>query len=178
MVHFTITSLILFGLSTVGVFDIKRLPLRPVLSLSASFCGFVVLTNLSLKYNSVAFYQMMKVLTTPIVALIQFIAYRIGMANNVKWALGLTCVGVLAATLKEVAVSPLGSGIAILSVLVTAVYQVQVGAKQKDLEANSMQLLMYQAPVSALLLLLACPLLESPAKILHFPYTSGLWVRK
>jgi hypothetical protein len=34
-----------------------RAPMQHVLPLCLSFCGFVVLTNLSLQYNSVGFYQ-------------------------------------------------------------------------------------------------------------------------
>jgi len=39
------------------MFTPKSLPYTAVLALSVSFCGFVVLTNLSLQMNSVGFYQ-------------------------------------------------------------------------------------------------------------------------
>lgn len=173
-IHFAITSAIMLLLVRVGIYQHKVLPLRSVIPLSMSFCGFVVLTNLSLKYNSVAFYQMMKVLTTPIVALIQFFGYSIDMQHNIKLALGFTCIGVLVATMEEVTVSLLGSAVAFLSVFVTALYQVLVGAKQKALEADSMQLLAYQAPISAAMLLVLTPVLEDASAIFSFPYTSGL----
>lgn len=118
------TTLVLLVLAQSGVFQAKRLPLPSVSILSASFCGFVVLTNLSLKYNSVAFYQMAKVLTTPFVALLQWLGYGTSMRPPIKVALGLTCIGVLGATLKEVAVSPVGTCVAFASILVTALYQV------------------------------------------------------
>jgi len=172
--HFLVTSLILLALSWAGVFERKRLPIPAVLPLSASFCGFVVLTNLALKQNSVAFCQMMKVLTTPLVGLIQYCVYGVEMKRSVRVTLGITCIGVLAATLKEVAVSPTGSALAFASVAVTAIYQVLVGAKQKDLDANSMQLLLYQAPISAAMLIICCPFLEPVDSLVHFPYTSPL----
>jgi solute carrier family 35 protein E3 len=152
----------------------KALPIRSVLLLSLSFCGFVVLTNLSLRTNSVAFYQMAKVLTTPFVGLIQHFVYGIGMRWSVRVTLGVACIGVLLATYEEVRVSVLGTTLALASVCVTAVYQVLVGAKQKELEANSMQLLAYQAPISAVLLLLACPFLESSKEIIGFRYSPAL----
>lgn len=34
-------------------------------------CRFVVFNNLSLQYNTVGFYQLMKVLTTPVVVVLQ-----------------------------------------------------------------------------------------------------------
>lgn len=175
-IHFAITSAIMMCLAQLGIYQRKRLPWQSVIPLSMSFCGFVVLTNLSLKYNSVAFYQMMKVLTTPIVALIQFFGYGIGMQRGIRLALGFTCIGVLVATAEEVAVSFLGSGVAFVSVFVTALYQVLVGSKHQSLEADSMQLLAYQAPISALMLLVLTPMMEDATGILAFPYTSGLIV--
>lgn len=157
-----------------GLFQVKELPLASILGLCTSFCGFVVLTNLSLQYNSVAYYQMVKVLTTPIVAVIQYSVFRINMDRKIKLTLGLTCVGVLAATAKEVTVSATGSLIAFLSVLVTAVYQVLVGEKQKSLEADSLQLLYYQAPVSVLLLLCVCPFFDNVKDLVAFPFSFGL----
>ena len=150
------------------------MPIRSVVLLSLSFCGFVVLTNLSLKTNSVAFYQMAKVLTTPFVGLIQHFVYGIGMRWSVRITLGVACIGVLLATFEEVQVSLIGTTLALASVCVTAIYQVLVGAKQKELEANSLQLLSYQAPISAVLLFLSCPFLESGKEIIRFPYSPGL----
>ena len=44
-------------LQRLNIFEIKKLPLLPLIVLSFSFCGFVLLTNLSLAFNSVGFYQ-------------------------------------------------------------------------------------------------------------------------
>lgn len=40
-----------------GIFEVKTLRIMDVVPLAASFCGFVVFTNLSLTYNTVGFYQ-------------------------------------------------------------------------------------------------------------------------
>ena len=45
LVHFAVTSLALHCCARLGVFSPKSLPLRDLLPLSASFRGFVVLTN-------------------------------------------------------------------------------------------------------------------------------------
>lgn len=50
--------------------------------------------------------------------------------------------------------------IGVFGALITSVYQVLVGKKQKDLELNALQLLFYQAPLSALLLLFVIPFFE------------------
>lgn len=58
--HFVLTSIGLKILAAVGMFPIKPVKLVKVLPLSISFCSYVVLTNLSLLYNSGTFYQVKK----------------------------------------------------------------------------------------------------------------------
>lgn len=58
VIHFTFTSLCLELGMISGLIERKSgVSWWKVLPLSAAFCGFVVLTNLSLQYNSVGFYQ-------------------------------------------------------------------------------------------------------------------------
>lgn len=45
--------------------------------ITVSFCAFVVFNNLSLQHNSVSFYQLMKILTTPAVVLLQLIVCKV-----------------------------------------------------------------------------------------------------
>jgi solute carrier family 35 protein E3 len=54
-----------------GHYTVKKLRHLDVLPITLSFCAFVVFNNLSLQYNSVGFYQLMKVLTTPVVVVLQ-----------------------------------------------------------------------------------------------------------
>lgn len=58
VIHFASTSLCLEIGKTFGWIERKSgVSWMKVLPLSIAFCGFVVLTNLSLQYNSVGFYQ-------------------------------------------------------------------------------------------------------------------------
>ncbi|XP_078041329.1 solute carrier family 35 member E3-like isoform X2 [Augochlora pura] len=47
-----------------------------------------------------------------------------------------------------------------MGVLVTSLYQVMLNSKQKEFDMDPMQLLYYQAPLSAILLVLVIPFLE------------------
>ena len=93
-----------------GVFESKRLPLKEVFLLSISFCGFVVLTNLSLQLNSVGFYQVLRVcahelrflidvlqvaktLTTPAIMLIQSNFYGKVFDTPILYSLAVIIVG-------------------------------------------------------------------------------------
>ena len=66
LLHFIMTSLGLQICVWLNVFSPKRLMIKKTLPLSASFCGFVVFTNLSLQNNTVGTYQLAKALTTPV----------------------------------------------------------------------------------------------------------------
>ena len=75
LVHFVITSLALQICAWLNVFAPKRVALTSILPLACSFCGFVVLTNLSLQYNTVGTYQLAKAMTTPVILFIQTMFY-------------------------------------------------------------------------------------------------------
>ncbi|MEQ2214373.1 hypothetical protein XENOCAPTIV_003579, partial [Xenoophorus captivus] len=69
-------------------------------------------------------------------------------------------LGVILNSYYDVRFNVLGMVFATLGVLVTSLYQVWVGAKQHELQVNSMQLLYYQAPLSSAFLLGIIPLFE------------------
>ena len=58
------------------IFRFKRLPIVKMIPLSMTYCGFVVFTNLSLQYNTVGTYQVIKVLTAPCVMVLSYIFYQ------------------------------------------------------------------------------------------------------
>jgi hypothetical protein len=49
---------------------------------------------------------------------------------------------------------------AIAAIVVTSHYQIWVGTEQKNLACNSQQLLLYQAPVSAMMLIFTIPVFD------------------
>lgn len=63
--------------------------------------SFVVFNNLSLQYNSVGFYQLMKVLTTPVVVVLQNAMYGVDLPLNLKLSLVPVCIGVAMATVSD-----------------------------------------------------------------------------
>ena len=57
LINFIGTSIGLYLCLAAGFFKRKSVAVRDVIPLSLSFCGFVVFTNLSLKFNTVGTYQ-------------------------------------------------------------------------------------------------------------------------
>ena len=95
LTHFTITSLGLVLCAKLDIFSPKRLSLLKVLPLSASFCGFVVFTNLSLQYNTVGTYQLAKAMTTPVIMTIQALCYSKHTSLTIKLSTVRLCLVVL-----------------------------------------------------------------------------------
>ncbi len=75
-IHFLITFIGLIICLQFDIFKFKRLPIVKMIPLSLTYCGFVVFTNLSLQYNTVGTYQVIKVLTAPCVMIISYFFYH------------------------------------------------------------------------------------------------------
>jgi len=83
-IHFIVTSIGLFICQQMGVFQPKSVPIRKMVPLALTFCGFVVFTNLSLETNTVGTYQLIKTMTTPCIMLIQTLYYNKTFSTPVK----------------------------------------------------------------------------------------------
>ena len=106
-----------------GVFEWKDSSWRKVLPLAAAYALCTPLSNLSLAYNSVGFYQMLKILTTPYVALVEGMFYGATFSQPIKLSLLIVTIGVLLASVNDVEVS--GNFIVLpVSVTVLGLYDV------------------------------------------------------
>ncbi|KAL8620371.1 hypothetical protein ACOMHN_012996 [Nucella lapillus] len=88
------------------------------------------------------------------------IFYNRSFSLGVKATLIPIMIGVFMNSYYDVKFNMMGIIYASLGVLVTSLYQVLVGEKQHEFQVNSMQLLYYQAPLSALLLVVVIPFFE------------------
>jgi solute carrier family 35 protein E3 len=158
--HFAGTAIGLRVCRACGVYEHKKMNHMKILPMSLAFCLHIVFNNLSLQYNSVGFYQLMKVLMSPLTALVQTFAFGVPIATSLQLALGVTCCGVGIATVNDMNVNALGTFYAVLGLLGGVFYQLFVKTKQKALGGNSFQVLEYQAPQSALLVLLVTPVFD------------------
>lgn len=161
-IHFVLTFFGTYICERFNIFKVKQLPVLQILPLAISFCGFVVFTNLSLGFNTVGTYQILKTLTMPTIMLIQTYLYERTFSWKIKSTLVPIILGVIMNSAYDIKFNIIGTVFALIGVGVTSFYQVWVGEKQKEFQVNSMQLLYYQAPLSALLLLFCFPIIEPP----------------
>lgn len=87
LVHFVVTWLGLYICQKMDIFAPKSLPVRRIVWLALSFCGFVAFTNLSLQNNSIGTYQLAKAMTTPVIILIQTTYYKKTFSTKIKLTL-------------------------------------------------------------------------------------------
>lgn len=160
MIHFVMTFIGLIICEKLDVFCIKDIAIKEMLLIAMTFCGFVVLTNLSLAHNTVGTYQVAKMLTTPCVIVMQMIFYKKQFGILVKLTLIPIVLGVIINFYYDIQFNVLGTVYATMGVFVTSLYQVMVNRKQKEFQMDPMQLLYYQAPLSAIMLFFIVPFLE------------------
>ncbi|XP_060830083.1 solute carrier family 35 member E3-like isoform X1 [Bombus pascuorum] len=160
MIHFVITFIGLTICEKFDVFCIKDIAIKEMFLIAMTFCGFVMLTNLSLAHNTVGTYQLAKMLTTPCVIIMQIIFYNKKFSILVKLTLIPIILGVVINFCYDIQFNIIGTVYATMGVFVTSLYQVMVNIKQREFQMDPMQLLYYQAPLSAVMLFFIVPFLE------------------
>lgn len=161
--HFAITwvTLHLASRPIIGAFAPARTSVLGILPLTIAMGANVVLMNLSLAYSSVVFYQIVRILLTPLTALMNLFIYGSKIPFLAVMALLPACAGVgvvsyLEAVSKQDSASNntsmLGVIFAFTGVAVSALYTVWVSAYYRKLKMTSSQLLLNQMPLGGLIL--------------------------
>jgi solute carrier family 35 protein E3 len=186
--HSIVTALGMVAMAAGGMFTVKKLPISKSAPVAAAYVGFIVFNNLSIKYNTVGFYQIAKIMITPVVVVIEYFAYGKTVSRQKGFAIGLLMFGITVATVSDSQVSsnPLGLVVAAAAVLSSALYQVWAGSKQKELGVNGNQLLHQVSPSAVAMLAVLIPVLEpvgsfskrEAGTILGFSFSQGavLWI--
>ncbi|CAM9642598.1 unnamed protein product, partial [Pylaiella littoralis] len=167
--HFMATALGVRACHAFGVYKAEPLTqtqARLVLPITVAFCAFVAFNNLSLQYNGVSFYQIMKILTTPAVVGLQLVFFKVILPFQLLLTLVPICAGVALSTANDTEVSMEGAFWAIAGLLSAAGYQVLVKSTQQNLKVSSLQLLHHQAPQAALLILAVSPFFDDTVGLL------------
>jgi solute carrier family 35 protein E3 len=176
--HFIVTFLLLLCCVYFGLFEFKRLPMTKVLPISFAFCGYVVFNNISLLYNSVSFYQVMKILCTPVIIAIESVFYGKYTDNRVKLSLIPVCLGIFITVATDFEVNLIGTVFALVAVVSNSLYTIYGKTKQSELQANAMQILLYQSIQSAVILLFCIPIFDDTSKLLAYKFDtdSMTWI--
>ncbi|CAF3219760.1 unnamed protein product [Rotaria socialis] len=158
--NFFITFLLLLVCLQLKLFAHVRLPIPSMIPVSICFGGFIAFSNLSLQYNTVGTYQLIKLQVTPTVMLVSWLFFKAHYPLPIVFSFMPVFVGTLISTYYDLQFNTFGLFCALMSVLFTAMYQILVEHSQNVHSCNALQLLLYQAPLSGLLLLCFVPFFE------------------
>lgn len=145
--HFLFTYLALGTLASVNAFKRKQMPTRENAVVAALGVASIVFMNLSLRSNSVGFYQVTKLLTVPCMVAIQTWYYGKRFSLRIQAALAILLVGVAIATVTDVELNAMGSAFGAVAVISTAQFQIWQGAKQREFGLNPLQINHSLSPV-------------------------------
>lgn len=178
VIHFVITFLLLATCGYFKVFEFKKLEILRVLPICFAFCGYVVFNNISLVYNSVSFYQVMKILCTPFIIAIEYYLYNKSTSKDTLYSLIPVCVGIFITVITDMEINLVGTIFALLAVGANSFYTVFGKTKQNELKANPQQILLYQSAISAVILSFFIPFFDDMPKLMEYNLTlnKALWI--
>ncbi|KAI4284990.1 MAG: hypothetical protein L6R38_001005 [Xanthoria sp. 2 TBL-2021] len=185
--HLFITALTLYILSRpyISLFVPNPMRLRPMLPLAMTMCLNVIFQNLSLTYSSITFYQIARILFTPMVALINFLFYQKSIPRNAAYTLLPMCLGVFIISYYEPKstahpeaeqTSLLSVFLALTSVFIGSIYTVWIASYQRKYEMNGFQLLYNQAPIGGVMLMVLIPWTDKLPVVQEAPVNKWLMI--
>ena len=150
----------------VNIFQAKSVSKMQILPLALAMIFNVFLQNVALAYSSIQFYQVVRTLLTPTVALLNFLVNGATVSFRIALTLIPICVGVAVVSYFDAmpkageptrGTSPVGAIFAFSGVLASSIYTILIGSCHKTLDCTSQQLLLNHAPLSVLLMLYIIP---------------------
>ncbi|KAL9377222.1 hypothetical protein Peur_031342 [Populus x canadensis] len=172
--HFPIClSFIHYALSWALMAIIKAFSVLPASPPSKSSClslftlGFVMslstgLANVSLKYNSVGFYQMAKISVTPSIVLAEFIWFKKRVSFSKVVALTFVSIGVAVATVTDLQFSLFGACVALAWIIPSGVNKILWSTLQQQDNWTALALMWKTTPITLFFLASLIPFLDPP----------------
>lgn len=158
-----------------GTFTPKSIGWKQNVIVSAAAVGSVASMNLSLQYNSVGTYQMLKLLIIPGCMFMQYLMTGTKSSYPVLLSLLVMLGGVAAATVTDISFSSLGVSVGLVSVATTTLFAVWQGSKQKEHSVDAQQLLNSISPYQTVWALVLGLLFDVPGSknVLSHEYDTG-----
>ncbi|KAL9614844.1 MAG: hypothetical protein Q9167_000677 [Letrouitia subvulpina] len=185
--HTFVTALTLYVLSRpfFAMFVPHSIRIRLMLPLVITMCLNVIFQNLSLTYSSITFYQIARILFTPMVALINFLFYKKTLPRDAAYTLFPMCLGVFIISYYEPKstghpeaeqTSPLSVFLALTSVFIGSIYTVWIASYQRKYDMNGFQLLFNQAPIGGAMLVVMIPWTDKLPAVHMVPWPKWMMV--
>ncbi|KAK4754926.1 hypothetical protein SAY87_008683 [Trapa incisa] len=123
------------------------------------------LANVSLKYNSVGFYQMSKIAVTPSIVLAEFIVYHKKVSFLKVLALAVVSIGVAVATVTDLQFNLFGACVALAWIIPSAVNKILWSRMQQQENWTALALMWKTTPITLFFLVIMIPWLDPPGAL-------------
>lgn len=128
------------------------------------------LANVSLKFNSVGFYQMAKIAVTPAIVLAEFMLYNKRISFQKVVALTVVSIGVAVATVTDLQFHFFGACIAVAWIIPSATNKILWSNLQQQESWNALALMWKTTPITLFFLVMMMPSLDPPG-VLSFDWS-------
>ncbi|GMH17939.1 hypothetical protein Nepgr_019780 [Nepenthes gracilis] len=130
------------------------------------------LANVSLKFNSVGFYQMAKIAVTPSIVVAEFILFRKRVSFQKVLTLCVVSIGIAVATVTDLQFHLFGACIAFAWIIPSAVNKILWSNLQQQENWTALALMWKTTPITLFFLVLLMPWLDPPG-VLSFNWNFG-----
>ncbi|KAJ0261531.1 Nucleotide-sugar uncharacterized transporter 1 [Hirschfeldia incana] len=183
-IHYIVAYLLMALLKSFSLLPAPPPPSSKSSSLSLYTLGIVMslstgLANVSLKYNSVGFYQMAKIAVTPSIVFAEFLWYRKRVSFMKVVALTVVSVGVAVATVTDLQFSLFGACVALAWIIPSATNKILWSNMQQRENWTALALMWKTTPITLLFLVSMIPFLDPPGALSFdwsLPNTSAIFV--
>ncbi|XP_010545373.1 PREDICTED: uncharacterized membrane protein At1g06890-like [Tarenaya hassleriana] len=167
-IHYVVAYLLMAVLNSLSL--LPAAPASKSSSLSLYTLGIVMslstgLANVSLKYNSVGFYQMAKIAVTPSIVLTEFLWYRKKVSFLKVVALTVVSVGVAVATVTDLQFSLFGACVALAWIVPSSTNKILWSDMQQRENWTALALMWKTTPITLLFLVSMIPFLDPPGAL-------------
>ena len=168
--HYVVNLLGLELLHCFGAYEKRTSPLTPRMVILAMVVGFApAINNASLKFNSLGFYQVVKLLVTPMIVGMEYACYGHTLSPPRALALLLVCIGVAVAVVNDVSFNAEGALCALCWLPVAAAYKVLWSRVSKEEGWHTLALMRRVLPLATCFMALLVPFIDPPG-LLSFPF--------
>ncbi|KAF9616328.1 hypothetical protein IFM89_029104 [Coptis chinensis] len=140
----------------------KSTPFSSLLSLGLVMSLSNGLANVSLKFNSVGFYQMAKIAVTPTIVLAEFVLFGKKVSYQKVLALAIVSIGVAVATVTDLQFHFFGACIALAWIIPSAVNKILWSNLQQQENWTALALMWKTTPITLFFLVTMMPWLDPP----------------
>uniref|UniRef100_A0A0E0E123 Sugar phosphate transporter domain-containing protein n=1 Tax=Oryza meridionalis TaxID=40149 RepID=A0A0E0E123_9ORYZ len=140
----------------------KSTPFSSLFALGAVMSFSTGLANISLKHNSVGFYQMAKIAVTPTIVAAEFIFFKKKVSLRKVITLAVVSCGVAVATVTDLEFNLFGACVAVAWIIPSAVNKILWSNLQQSGNWTALALMWKTTPITVFFFLVLMPLLDPP----------------